>query len=101
MNKLEKFPKVIERDGKLYSLDVHITAWNKLCVSYKTMFKNSTFEETYIFSQVVEPEMTKKVREPEVFNDIIDVPTYSKALSVLNKRIDNALKTEEITIYHK
>ena len=63
------------------------------------MFKTPESAYPFIYSQVVEPKMARQVRKAEVFNDIIDVPTYGKALDVLNKRINDALKAGEITIY--
>ena len=60
MINIDSLPKSIERNGEIYTLDMHVTMWNKLCVSYKYSGgpKDATEKkiEYFILSQVVEPD---------------------------------------------
>ena len=98
MNKIDTLPKAILKDDIVYGLAMHTTAWNKLCLCYKSMFSLGD----YIFSQVVEPSFTfvnNTTEFSEQMNDIIDVPDFDAAVSMLEKRVNYALEHNQVTIY--
>lgn len=43
MNVIETLKKNINVDGKIYSLSIYVTAWNKLCISYRGFDNNNKF----------------------------------------------------------
>ena len=86
MINVDSLPKSIEYNGNIYMLDLHITAWNKLCVCYQYIFgpKDALDKkiEYTILSQVVEPGC-EETRQTDEATDIVDVRTWEIAFSVL------------------
>lgn len=104
MINIDNLPKVIERcgDNKLFALNMHITAWNKLCVCYKETFKeDGPFVNPHIFSQVVEPDMEGEIRYSDFSDRIIDVPTFEAAVNTLSARLNKALSNETFKVKYK
>lgn len=103
MVNIDSLPKSIEYNGNVYMLDLHITAWDKLCVSYKYEGgpKRAIEKkiEYFILSQVVEPDMKKPINYSDNVTDIIDVPNYQIAFNVLSARVAGALFRNVVTIY--
>lgn len=100
---IKALPKVIVYDNTLYSLDMHITAWNKICIGYQYVCspKDAFFEkkEYNIFSQVVKEGMDpSKIKDANFILDIIDVPDVRSGFNILCGRIMKALANQEITI---
>ena len=102
MINVDSLPKSIEYNGNVYMLDLHITAWNKLCVSYKYEggSKRAIEEkiEYFILSQVVEPDC-KEIRQTDEVIDIVDVRTWEEAFDVLSARLNTALANGRVKIY--
>lgn len=103
MVNIDSLPKSIEYNGNVYMLDLHITAWDKLCVSYKyeggPMRAIEKKIKYFILSQVVEPDMKKPINYSDNVTDIIDVPNYQIAFNVLSARVTGALFRNVVTIY--
>jgi len=102
MINIDSLPKSIEHNGEIYMLDMHVTMWNKLCVSYKysggpkdAMEKKI---EYFILSQVVEPDC-KEIRHADDVTDIVDVGNWENAFIVIEDRIHNALDKGVIKLY--
>ena len=102
MINIDSLPKSIEYNGNVYMFDLHVTVWNKLCVSYKyeggpkRAIGNKI--EYFILSQVVEPDCKEIVYSDNV-TDIVDVRSWELAFSVLSARINAALTDGTVKIY--
>lgn len=105
MVNIENLPIVISLNGDLYALNLHVTAWNKLCVGYQyvgSVKRALELKKEYnIFSSVVEPDMGDK---PIVYSKdvthITDVPNIKMGWNVLAARINTALADETIKVEH-
>jgi hypothetical protein len=93
MIRIEDLPKVIEYKDKLWSLNVHVTAWNKLCISYHVQEEVKPFDTVFLFSEVIEPGMKKHVLRTDNPEDIVDVKHFPSALNTLKTRLERALET--------
>ena len=102
MVNIDSLPKSIEYNGNVYLLDLHITAWNKLCVSYKYEGgpKRAIEKkiEYFILSQVVEPD-NKETRHTDEITDIVDVRTWDDAFGTLESRVHAALALGTVKVY--
>lgn len=102
MVNIDSLPKSIEYNGNVYVLDLHITAWNKLCVCYKYIFgpKDALAKkiEYLILSQVVEPD-NKEIRHTDKVTDIVDVRTWDDAFGTLESRVYAALDQGTVKAY--
>lgn len=109
MINIELLPKAIEYNDKHYSLQLHVTAWNKLCVCYKSMFKidDPFSHETMLFSEVVEKQMSKDEVDVEFYRDqllpgdVADVPDIETAFEILKVRLDASLERKETKIVYE
>ena len=102
MYKIEQLPKSILVDNEPYSLSLHVTVWNKLCLCYKKMFPSKDISDSFkstIFSQVVESDMTAKPEFSECIYDIVDVPNFNEAVDMMIVRINDAICHNKITLY--
>ena len=97
---IESLPKNIEVNGVVLSLAMHVTAWNKLCLCYKPIFQGYKKSDNYVLSQVVEPEMTAKPEFSECIWDIVDVPTFDKAVEMMSIRIKDGLANNKFSVYN-
>ena len=107
MVNIDSLPKSIEYNGNIYMLDLHITAWNKLCVCYKYEVGSGSFAECIrkdpnfqhlILSQVVEPDC-KEIMHTDDVTDIVDVGNWEDAFVVLEDRIRAALDKGIVKLY--
>ena len=102
MINVDSLPKSIEYNGNVYMLDLHVTAWNKLCVSYK--YEGGSARaiqkkiEYFILSQVVEPDC-KEIRQTDKVIDIVDVRTWEEAFDTLGNRIYAAIDNGAVKVY--
>ena len=103
MINIDSLPKSIEYNGNLYFLDLHITSWNKICVSYQYAFSpKEALEkgiEYIILSQVVEPNMKCEIKYSEDIDGIVDVPNTEMAFNILSTRINSALSKGFVELY--
>lgn len=110
--KIEELPKCIEVDDCLYTLRLHITAWDKLCLCYHAMFpRNKIDSRINILSQVVESdkenanfaynlERSKNASWNKIdIDEIIDVPTFDDAINICFNRVNCGVFNGEIKIY--
>lgn len=95
MNVIELLPKEIEVNDKIYGLEMHITAWGKICLCYSNEMKLSD----YILSQVVESEMTTKPEFSECMQNVVDVPDLDGAVAMMQMRLNDGLANKTIKIY--
>lgn len=102
MVNIDSLPKSIKYNGNVYMLDLHVTAWNKLCVSYKYIFgSKDALEkkiETFILSEVVEPDNITPNYSNKV-DGIVDVNSWEMAFMVLASRLNTALSEGIIEMY--
>ena len=102
MINVDSLPKSIEYNGNVYMLDLHVTAWNKLCVSYK--YEGGSKRaldkkiEYFILSQVVEPDCIDRNYPDDVIT-IVDVKTWQDAFTVLSDRVYAALDKNIVKLY--
>lgn len=102
MINVDSLPKSIDYNGNIYMLDLHITAWNKLCVCYQYIFgpKDALDKkiEYSILSQVVEPDC-KEIRQTDEVIDIVDVRTWEEAFDTLGGRLYAAIDKGTVKVY--
>jgi hypothetical protein len=102
MVNIDSLPKSIEYNGNVYMLNMHITAWNKLCICYQYIFgpKDALEKkiEYSILSQVVEPDC-KEVRHTDEVIDIVDVKSWDEGFEILSGRVYTALDNGIIKLY--
>ena len=102
MVNIDSLPKSIEYNGNVYMLNMHVTAWNKLCVCYQYIFgpKDALDKkiEYSILSQVVEPDC-KEVRQTNEVIDIVDVRTGEEAFDTLASRLYAAIDNGIVKVY--
>ena len=102
MINIDSLPKSIEYNGNVYMLNMHVTAWNKLCICYQYIFgpKDALEKkiEYSILSQVVEPDC-KGVRYTDEVTDIVDVKSWGEGFEVLSDRVYAALDKGVIKLY--
>ena len=102
MINIDSLPKSIKYNGNVYTLDLHITAWNKLCVSYKYEGgpKRAIEKkiEYFILSQVVEPDC-KEVRHTDEVIDVVDVRSWDEGFEALSDRVYTALDKGVVKLY--
>ena len=101
MVRLETLPKVIEYDGKLWSLNMHVTAWNKLCVAYEPSFRGNPGDLAFLLSQVVEPDMKGRPVHTDNPEDIVDVKNFTSAVSTVKNRLEQAVSKGIIKIKYE
>ena len=107
MINIDSLPKSIKYNGNVYMLDLHVTAWNKLCVCYKYEVGSGSFAECirkdsnfqhFILSQVVEPDCTE-ARHTDDVTDIVDVKSWDEGFEILSDRVYTALDNGVIELY--
>ena len=97
----------VDRSGDkvLYQLDVHVTAFGKLCIGYKRAFKNDKEDplnpDHFILSQVVEPKMEPRTYDLNEVGDsavtrIYDVIDAEQGVRLLLARIAKGVTRKEI-----
>ena len=107
MVNIDSLPKCIEFDGEWYGLNLHVTAFNKLCISYQNMAgPKSALEknkEYNILSQVVEPNMNYPINYPKInlITSIVDAPNYTLAFNILSSRLNSAISNGDIKVIYK
>jgi len=104
MVNIESLPRLIKviATDKWYTLQMHVTAWNKLCVCYKLTDK-WTMENDNIFrilSNVVEPDMGNDIKYSNNIYDVVDVPNIDWAYNTLSTRLNTAIGNGEIEVLH-
>jgi hypothetical protein len=88
MNIIETLPKTIEVNNEHYQLEVHVTAWDNLCIGYIEMFKKEGAQwREHICSVCVEPD-----HEPRKIEDTI---------GYLNEGIGNARTLDDAALMLK
>lgn len=98
MHKIETLPREIKYNGNYYFLNVHITAWGKLCVGYKIMDPRNS-DNVYILSNVIDTKGAEK-RQCNIHGilNINDVNNFNEAVEILEKRVNNSLKSGYIEL---
>ena len=104
MVNIETLPRLIKviDTGNWYNLEMHVTAWNKLCVCYKLTDKWTMDNDMFyhILSNVVEPEMEGDVKYSKFMTDIVDVPNIEWAFNILSTRLNDAISEGKIEVLH-
>ncbi len=102
MVNIDSLPKSIEYNGNVYMLNMHVTAWNKLCICYQYIFgpKDALEKkiEYSILSQVVEPDC-KEIRHTDEVIDIVDVKTRDEDNETHSDRVYTDLDKGVIKLY--
>ena len=84
MNSIETLPVSIERNGSIYTLEVYVTAWSKLCVAYRNIVVHA---DKYC-SVVVEPNNYSS--KPNIENDHIgNSQNLDDAIEMIKEYIEN------------
>lgn len=85
MNIIETLPKSFEKDGILYGIEMHVTAFDKLCICYRSMI---SAKKEILCSVCVEPE-----NKPVKIEDTIGC--------VMNEYVGNAQNLDNAAIMLK
>ena len=107
MISIDSLPKSIKYNGEVYFLNLHVTAFNKLCICYQYAFSPREAHEKKIeyniLSQVVEPKMNideiKVIEKTSNVKDIFDVPDSELAFDYLSARLNQALRYNLVELY--
>lgn len=84
MNSIETLPVSIERNGSIYTLDVYVTAWFKLCVAYR----NIVVPADKYCSVVIEPDNYSS--KPNIENETIgNARNLDDAVEMIKEYIEN------------
>ena len=85
MNSIETLPVSIERNGgSIYTLDVYVTAWFKLCVAYR----NIVVPTDKYCSVVIEPDNYSS--KPSIENESIgNARNLDDAVEMIKEYIEN------------
>lgn len=84
MNSIETLPISIERKGGIYTLEVYVTAWNKLCVAYRNIIVPA---DKYC-SVVIEPNNYSS--KPNIENESIgNARNLDDAIEMIKEYIEN------------
>ena len=96
---LKNLPNTIIYHGRFYEKYMYVTAWGKLCLCYRTMYKVNDDLYRTIFSQIV----NNKHKGNGVFTDnpiqIVEVSDLTDAIIMLEKRFNEAIKSNIIKVY--
>lgn len=102
MVNIENLPRLIEIKGtkKWYNLEMHITAWNKICVCYRLVDRWTPENNDFylIFSCVVEPDMDNEINYSDDHCGIVDVPSFEMAVNVISARINAAIDSGLVSV---
>lgn len=102
MINIDSLPKSIKYNGEVYFLNLHVTAFNKICVCYQYAFSPMEAHEKNIeyniLSQVVEPDCVSPNYTDEI-TGIVDVKSWEQAFEALSARLNTALANEQVKIY--
>lgn len=88
---LNDLKKVIEYNSKHYSLNIYVTAWEKLCLAYANL---SDPHGDRIFSTVIDPE-SDYVKTSTIPEDISTVRTMDDAVRHIIECLDEMSKENE------
>ena len=91
-NSIETLPRMIEYDGDHYSLEVYVTAWDKLCLSYIGWEKDEDGGRKKILSVVVEGPKEKYNTQYDNVDCIADAVDLEHAVDITRQRINNFFK---------
>ena len=95
-NSIETLPRMIEYDGDLYSLEVYVTAWDKLCLSYIGWEKDEDGGRKKILSVVVEgPDKPRYNRQSDNLDCIADAVDLEDAVEITRTHINRFFKMME------
>jgi hypothetical protein len=84
MNSIETLPVSIERNGSIYTLEVYVTAWSKLCVAYR----NIVVHPDKYCSVVIEPDNYSS--KPNIENNYIgNAQNLDEAIEMIKEYIEN------------
>lgn len=104
MVNIETLPRLIKviATGEWYNLEMHVTAWNKICVCYKLTDKWTIDNDKFyhILSNVVEPEMEGDVNYSKFITDVVDVPNIEWAFNILSTRLNEAISEGKIEVLY-
>ena len=92
---VEKFPKDIEYNGELYSLDLYVTTWRKWAIAYSPVFDKMGNK---ILSQVVDPDSAPSLKSNDV-TAILDCKSLEDACLMLAWRLSDAKLKGKIVEY--
>ena len=103
MINIENLPKNIRYNDRDYSLRLHITAFNKICVCYYIILphRDDFNEIRTILSQVVEPGMNYPINYSNYVQSVVDVPNVEYAFNVLATRLQNSLDKGIVKIVYE
>lgn len=89
INNLELLPKIVEYNGSDYSLEVHVTAFNRLCVAYQKLYPSKNGERPRILSYTVEPERDEYIPKISAKSETSELNEHIGNCKTLDKCIDN------------
>lgn len=95
-NSIETLPRIIEYSGDLYSLNLYVTAWDKLCLSYIGWEKDEDGGRKNILSVVVEgPNKMRYNDQSDNIDCIADAVDLEDAVEITRTRINKFFKMTE------
>lgn len=98
MNIIETLPKTFVFNNIIYTLGLHVTAFNRLCICYREMFKRDNQITTEILCSVcVEPENEPRRIEDTIgyFNEYIgNAKTLDNAVLMLKNYLEQYIMVD-------
>lgn len=91
MNIIETLPRTFESDGIMYTLCMHVTAFDRLCIYYREMIPNDDGARKILCSVCVEPENEPVKIEDTIgtFNDYVgNARTLDDAAEMLKNYVE-------------
>jgi len=93
MNIIETLPRTFTVNDVTYTLETHVTAWDKLCICYREMIrKTPTSIREILCSVCVEPENEPRTIESTIgyINEYIgNARTLDDAANMLKEYVEN------------
>lgn len=93
MNSIEKLPKSVKfDDGRYFEIQIYLTAWGKLCLSYVNPFRDDDSFNDRILSVVVEGDNKIERKMTNDYTVIFDAVDIDEAVDITLQRIENLKK---------
>ena len=96
MNKIEQLPKTIIVDGIGYTLEVHITSWDRFCIQYEKMIDPGHILCAVVVEEENAPKTIEDAFKFQSFNrGIGNARTFDDAIDMLLEFITPLMEKDE------
>lgn len=96
MNSIEKLPKSVDlTDNRYFEIQIYVTAWGKLCLSYVNPFRKGDSFNDRILSVVVEGENKIEKKMTNDYTEIFDATDIDDAVEITLQRLEGLKSLNE------